>query len=313
MSEAITRAEGVLACAGMSTGYVVAAFLAELDATEKTRTTYERALRQYASWMEHEGVTLDHATVATVQAYKRCLVASKSTNTTRTYLVAVRSLHRWIHERTGYPDVAKGVKGPKRSAAQAKDALSVTQAKDLLAAPAEGETAKRDKAMVALMMLRGLRTVEIVRADVGDLRQMAGKAVLYVQGKGHADKDDFVVLDGEAERLLRDYLRTRGHVELDAPLFAATGNRNRGGRMTTRSVSRIAKEAMREQGLDSPRLTAHSLRHTAVTLSLVAGATVQEAQAMARHASVSTTMVYAHNLDKLDGRAESALDELLAS
>jgi integrase len=83
--------------------------------------------------------------------------------------------------------------------------------------------------------------------------------------------------------------------------------------MTTRAVSRIAKEAMRVQGIDSPHITAHSLRHTAVTLSLVGGATVQEAQSMARHANISTTMVYAHNLEKMEAKAENAIDRLLAT
>ena len=88
--------------------------------------------------------------------------------------------------------------------------------------------------------------------------------------------------------------------------------RNRGGRMTTRSISRIAKQAMREQGIDSPRLTAHSMRHTAVTLALLGGATVQETQAMARHASVTTTMRYAHNLDRAEAKAEHSVDAVLA-
>ena len=292
---------------------VVAAYLAELDASEKTRTTYARALRQYMAWLNAEGVALDHTTRAHVMAYKRHLEDTKSANTCNAYLVAVRGLHTWLNAKTGYPNVAEGVRGLKRRAQTSKDALTITQARDLLAAPAEGEQALRDRAMVCLMLRRGLRTIEISRADVGDLRQVAGRAVLYVQGKGHASKDDFIVLGAECERAISDYLKTRGRLNDSHPLFAATGNRNRGGRMTTRAISRIAKEAMRAQGIDSPHITAHSLRHTAVTLSLVGGATVQEAQAMARHANVSTTLIYAHNLERMEARAESAIDALLAS
>lgn len=292
---------------------VLDAYLAELDGTEKTRATYERALRQYLAWLDEQGVTLDHTTRAHVMAYKHHLEETKKANTCASYLVAIRSLYTWLNARTGYPNVAEGVKSPKRKAQTGKDALTLTQARDLLNAPAEGEQELRDRAMVALMLRRGLRTVEVVRADVGDLRQIGGEAVLFVQGKGHADKDDFVVLGEATERAIRDYLKARGKAEDSAPLFAATGNRNKGGRMTTRSVSRIAKEAMKEQGIDSPHITAHSLRHTAVTLSLVGGATVQEAQSMARHANISTTMVYAHNLEKMEAKAENAIDRLLAT
>lgn len=291
---------------------VLDAYLAELDGTEKTRATYGRALRQYLAWLDEQGVALDHTTRAHVMAYKHHLEDTRSANTCATYLVAVRNLYAWLNAKTGYPDVAQGVKNPKRSEHTSKDALTLTQARDLLTAPAEGERELRDAAMVTLMLRRGLRTIEVARANVGDLRQLCGKAVLYVQGKGHSDKDDFVVLGEATERAIRAYLKERGPVEDEAPLFAATGNRNRGGRMTTRAISRVAKDAMRSNGIDSPHITAHSLRHTAVTLSLVGGATVQEAQAMARHANISTTMVYAHNLEKMDARAESAIDVLLA-
>lgn len=295
---------------------VVAAYLADLDAVEKTRTTYARALRQYVAWLGAEGIALERTTRADVLAYKRHLEYTKSANTTNAYLVAVRGLYSWLSARAGYPNVADGVKGLRRSAQTGRDALTLAQARALLAAPTEGVKGLRDRAMVSLMLRRGLRTVEVVRADVADLRQVGGMGVLYVQGKGHATKDDFVVLGAECERAISSYLAARrdtgGDVTGGAPLFAATGHRNGGGRMTTRAVSRIAKDAMRACGIDSPHITAHSLRHTAVTLSLVGGATVQEAQAMARHADISTTLVYAHNLERLDARAEAAIDALLA-
>lgn len=83
--------------------------------------------------------------------------------------------------------------------------------------------------------------------------------------------------------------------------------------MTTRSVSRIVKDALRDEGISSARLTAHSLRHTAVTFALLGGASVQQAQAMARHASISTTMIYAHNLDRMAAGAEHSVDAYLSA
>ena len=60
------------------------------------------------------------------------------------------------------------------------------------------------------------------------------------------------------------------------------------------------------------RLTAHSLRHTASTLSLQGGATIQEAQALGRHASIDTTMLYAHNIERIAQAPERKIAELLA-
>ena len=295
---------------------VMAAYLAELDGTEKTRATYARALRQYAGWLDAQGIALEQTTRAHVLAYKQDLESSKKASTVNLYLVAVRGLYAWLNGKTGYPNIAQDIKGVRKATQSSKDALTVTQAKDLLNAPAEGELGLRDAAMISLMLRRGLRTVEVSRADVGDLRQVGGKAVLYVQGKGHAAKDDFVVIEGETEQAIRSYLKARkdagGDLAQDAPLFAGIGNRSHGQRMTTRAISRIAKEAMRGIGIDSPHVTAHSLRHSAVTFALMGGATVQDAQQMARHANVSTTMVYVHSLNKLEAKAEGALDLLLA-
>ena len=61
-----------------------------------------------------------------------------------------------------------------------------------------------------------------------------------------------------------------------APLFGSIAHRNSGERMTTRSISRTAKERLIAVGLDSDRLTAHSLRHTAATLNLLNGGKAPE-------------------------------------
>ena len=67
--------------------------------------------------------------------------------------------------------------------------------------------------------------------------------------------------------------------------------------MTTRSISGICKAAMVEAGYNSSRLTAHSLRHTGVTLALLNGETLEQAQKFARHSQISTTMIYNHAID----------------
>jgi integrase/recombinase XerD len=309
MTDAITTTSKTTITA---TADIWEAFLAECDATPKTVDTYRHALRCFRRWLDAEGLEPLEVTRDAVLAYKRDLAGTKSAATVNAYLTAVRAFYRWTEAKRVYPNVAAGVKGVKVSRASAKDALTPAQAVRVLQPAGDGLEALRDYAMVNLMLRRGLRTVEVSRANVGDIRQTGGKAVLYVQGKGYADKGEIVVLSDDVLSPIHAYLAARGPVSDSDPLFAGVGNRNKGGRMTTRSVSRIAKDAMTDAGVCSPRLTAHSLRHTAVTFALMAGATVQEAQAMARHSDISTTMVYAHNLDRLKGSAETAVDALLA-
>ena len=74
--------------------------------------------------------------------------------------------------------------------------------------------------------------------------------------------------------------------------------------MTTRSVSRVAKDHLIEVGLESDRLTAHSLRHTAATLNLLNGATVEETQQLLGHANINTTLIYSHALERAKNNSE---------
>ncbi len=53
-----------------------------------------------------------------------------------------------------------------------------------------------------------IRTVEVFRGQVEDLRQEGGEAMLWIQGKGRDTKDDFVLLVEETLKPLREYLST---------------------------------------------------------------------------------------------------------
>ncbi len=294
-----------------TTAGVYERYLANLDATDKTRRTYAAALRSWASYLESARVGELQATREDVLSYRDMLKATRSSSTVNAYMTALRSFYSWLEAIRACPNVAAGVHGVRVGRTNAKDALTREQARALVEEPANTLKELRDRAIVTLMISRGLRTIEIVRADVADVRQVAGEAVLFVQGKGYADKGAFVKLNEPVLCAIRDYLDARGPVDPADPLFCATGNRNGGGRMTTRSVSRIAKEALERHGLSSARLTAHSMRHTAVTLALKGGATIQETAQMARHASISTTEIYAHNLERMANAAEDKVDAYL--
>lgn len=313
--QTITTTGGTDLTATANDETIVRAWLEAMDASDKTRETYRRSIRRWLAWLESNGLAVLQADRRAVLAYKRELEATAKPATVNAYLTAVRQLHAWLEAEGIMPNVAATVKGCKRSQRSAKDALTLDQAREILADKPDAQDleALRDFAMLSLMCRRGLRTVEVCRANIGDVRQVAGQAVLYVQGKGYADKGEFVVLNEAVLKPLYAYLEARGERDPEAPLFAGIGNRNKGGRMTTRSVSRIVKATLAKHGIAAASLTAHSLRHTAVTLALIGGAPLQEVQAMARHRSINTTMIYAHNLRRMDAGAEHAVDRVLSA
>ncbi|MBQ2675341.1 MAG: tyrosine-type recombinase/integrase [Prevotella sp.] len=229
-------------------------------------------------------------------------------STVALYLSAIRRFFSWTESEGLYPNITAGVKSPKQDKGHKKDALSGGQIKSCLEgidrATVQG---KRDYAMFLLMSVCGLRTCEVARANVEDIRQVQGVDCLFVQGKGRSDKKEFVKLCPEVAGAIRDYLDARGPVEDSAPLFASCSRRNRGGRLTTRTISSVAKRAMVKAGYASTRLTAHSLRHSAATLALQAGMSLEEVSEFLRHSSIAVTMIYVHSVNRLKSQCESAV------
>ena len=68
---------------------------------------------------------------------------------------------------------------------------------------------------------------------------------------------------------------------------------------------------MQTIGLDNERLTAHFLRHTAATLNLLNGGTLEETQHLLRHSSITTTQIYSHALTWADRKSESRIADAI--
>ena len=286
-------------------------FVKMIDATPNTVRTYSISLRQWFKYLQDNNV--NHPTVDTVFQYREYLRASgKKETTVQNYIIAVKQFFKWTDMRGIYPNVAQYVKGGKIGKNFKKDYLTSKQAKKVLESidrtSIEG---KRNYAMLALMLTTGLRTIEVVRANAEDMQAAGDNTVLYVQGKGHHDKDDLVRVPEHVEAAIREYLSARKCEDFTQPLFTSTSNRNKNGRMTTRSIRGIVKKIFRGVGLDSPRLTAHSTRHTAATLSLLNGATAIETQHLLRHKNLQTTEIYAHNIDQAKNPASQDVENAL--
>lgn len=282
-----------------------------LDSSPKTVETYTRALRQLFSYFSLNGIT--QPTRADILAFRDELKASGHKPTTvQSYITATKIFFSWTEQEGLYPNVADHLKGAKLDREHKKDYLTSRQVKEVLAGVDRStEQGLRDYAMLFLMVTGGLRTIEVSRANIGDLRTLGDNSVLYVQGKGREEKTDYIKLSAPAEQAIRAYLKARGEKDEEAPLFSSTSNNNRGARLTTRSVSGIVKTRLQQAGYDSEKLTAHSLRHTAVTLSLLAGKDITEVQQFARHANIATTMIYNHALDKAKNGCSEAITQAI--
>lgn len=312
MDEIVKHETGLTAPGGANN--LIELFLKSHRVKEQSRGTYGRYLRMFAGWAKKQPKPAGgFYTRESIEAYVDHLAArGLKPATISNALGAVRCFFTWAESMGYYPNIAKGVKGPKRSRNHKKDAMTPDQARALLAGIDRGTMdGARDFAIINLMIRAGLRTVEIIRANIEDIGTRDGVEVLRIQGKGKDEKDDIAVLTPAISAPVRDYLARRGSAPNDAPLFASHGPNNNGGRITTRTIRRSFKIYKGKAGIISNRITAHSCRHTAVTLFLKSGGTIQAAQVLARHADINTTLIYAHNLDRIKSAPEYQIDAYL--
>ncbi|MGF3072257.1 tyrosine-type recombinase/integrase [Facklamia sp. P13069] len=286
-------------------------FINYIDASENTIKTYTRAIKQFIKFMYDNGVTQPKR--EDILRYRQTLLEDgKKASTIQNYIIAIRQLFNFTEAKGLYPNIAKGVKGAKISKSHKKDYLTSKQAGSVLnRINTDDLKGLRDYAIVALMLTGGLRTIEVSRANIEDMRAVGDSTALYIQGKGRDDRTEYIKVIAEVEEAIRAYLSARGQTDFKAPLFASTSNNNAGERMTTRSISGIVKTALVDAGFNNDRLTAHSLRHTAGTLNLLNGGTLEETQQLLRHQNIGTTMIYLHHLEREKNNSEARIGKAI--
>ncbi len=293
-------------------------FLSTLDTKQITKDTYRKALRVFEIWIRDKGYlqpTREH-----ILEYKDYLkdksivdtagdVKQLSPLTVTAYLTALRRFFAFLEAEKLYPNVARDIKGLKRPQGFLKESLTKDEALRLLEGiKKDSINDLRDYAMINLMLRTGLRTIEVSRVLIGDIGRETGETVLRVWGKGRDSKDDFVILTDKAYEPVLNYLQARGQTKLSEPIFSSNSNRNMAEALTTRSIRRIIENRLKAVGLKTPKVTAHSLRHTAGTIALLNGADLLGVKEMLRHSNINTTMIYTHNLNRLSKGAEKFIE-----
>lgn len=294
-------------------GSLIERFIRFAGVSEKSASTYKTALRQLAKYFAANAITAP--TREDLEMWRDGLIADeKSPATVQLYLTSCKLFFKWTAQENLYPNIADNMKAKvKINHEHKKDALSAAQAGNLIKnvqcisakkQKRNGLLEKRARAILAVMASCALRCIEVSRLDVADMIHEFGRTYLLVQGKGHSMKDAKVLLPAQVEALIRDYLQARGNVADNQPLFTSTANRNRGSRLSTQTISKMVKAQLRAAGLNTPRLTAHSLRHTAATTMILAGCDLTQVQQVLRHVSIVTTQIYNNAVERMKNTAE---------
>lgn len=281
-----------------STNDLIEQFLADAQIRENSKIRYRKSLKEYFKWIDKNNIELKNVTLTELLQYKADLETTTSIRsgtklsgfTVGAYLMAVKVFYNWGESKGLMFNPGKALKSPKREKKFKRKPLTVGEANKLLD---YFETqSMRDFAIVNLMLLGGLRTIEVARINVGDIKDNAGVRVLYVQGKGKSEADNYIKLVDSAFFPIKKYILSRKDANGDSPLFVSEGITNSNGRLIPGTISELVKAGLRAIGMDHPQWTAHSLRHTAFTTATDLGASIESIRDMARHSSTTPTEGY---------------------
>lgn len=295
-------------------------------ASENTNKTYRNSLRQLVKYFAANRIT-EPSEDAINSFINNLRAAKKSDSTLRLYTTTTKLYFAWLERRGVCKNCAADVRlSIKKSPTHKKRALTNEQAKSLLKAViGDSLIARRDRCIIALALQTGVRTVEISRANVGDLRDDGcGGFFFGVTGKGRTAADAEVRIAPQVADMIRSYLELRGNVGADEPLFISTSRNNSwtknkyGVRLSEQSVGKLIKREMINVGIrskdknkDDKRITPHSTRHYAITQALRNKIDIRDVSQMARHSSLSITLIYAHDISVENRRAELSVAESL--
>lgn len=300
MNTTLATSGGLSSCAiPQSLEEYLSPFLA-VQSAQKTRTDYRSEIVLFERWI---GKSVDEITPLNLIAYRQHLEA-KGLKTITIYkkLSVLRSFFAFFSQTFNRPNPALPLRLPKITDESSKAVLSLQEAMRLLSVINPSTTlGKRDRAIVGLMLVCGLRSCEVSRANVGDIHEIEGYKVLKVRGKGSKLAD--CKLRTDVYDAIQAYLAMRGGVQADDPLFLSIGNFAK-GRLCTQGVQLRVRQYFKLAGIDKPNLGSHSLRHTCATLCLSVGkADLLQVQRLLRHASPTTTQHYLRSLDWLKDNA----------
>ncbi len=268
--------------------------------SEKTKKDYWQEIQLFASFVRKP---VQQVTPLDIIEYRRMLEA-KNLKIATVYkrLSVLRSFFTFISQTWQIPNPALPVRLPKMVDESSRAVLSLQEAMRFLSViDPSTPLGRRDRAICALLLICGLRTCEVSRANVEDMHEIEGFKVLRVHGKGNKDAD--CKLREDIFGAIQSHMEARGETKPGDPIFLATGNLGR-GRLTAQAIQVRVKHYFRKAGINKAQLTVHSLRHSCATLCLTVGkADLLSVQRLLRHGNIQTTLRYLKSIDHLRDNA----------
>lgn len=291
---------GLIADAGDDAAKRFLEFFAATIRNRNTRVAYAHATCRFLAWCEYRGISrLQDIEPMHVAGYLETHAGTAPT--VKQHLAAIRSLFDWLvvgHVLRLNP--AHAVRGPKHVVDRGKTpVLTAEQARVLLdsipLAKDNGDlllAGLRDRALIGVMVYSFARVSAATSMRVEDYYQDGKRWWFRFHEKG--GKLHMVPAHRNAEKYLDEYLAAAPAIASDKRrrLFRTmVGKRMTANAMTRNDALRMIKR--RAEAAALPDTTCcHTFRATGITTFLLNKGTVENAQAIAAHASPRTTKLY---------------------
>ena len=277
--------------------------------TDRTKIAYAQQWRSFAQWCAAHGLASLPAEPATMAMYlsDRADEGRKVSTLAQACAAIVRA-----HKMAGFPtpytdavrDVMHGIRRLRGAPPVAKDALHPADMRALLSGIPDDLRGARDRALLLVGFLAGLRRSELVGLHVHHIRWTPEGFAIRLFGT----KDD-VALQGRevpvaagddpalcAAHALRTWLE---HARIvDGPIFRSVHRYGRhiGRVLNGKDVARIVQQRAADAGLEID-VGGHSLRAGFVTSAHLNGATLPDIVKVTGHKSYNTAMRYIRKAD----------------
>jgi site-specific recombinase XerD len=294
----------LVVAAGERAGVRFLEFFASAIRNPHTRRAYARAVGEFLTWCADAGVSSITAVQPLhVAGWIELQTQRHSAPTVKQRLAAIRHLFDWLVTGQVVPvNPAASVRGPSHSVRQGKTpVLAASEARQLLdSIDVTTPVGLRDRALIGLMVFSFARIGAALAMRVDDVYEQHRR--LWVRLREKRGKRHEMPCHHTLDAYLHAYLDGTGiGGDAKGPLFRTI---QRGtGRLSTTPLPQANAYAMVQRRASAAGIgTAignHTFRATGITAYLKNGGTLENAAAMANHASTRTTQLYDRRHDEI--------------
>ncbi len=284
------------------------------DATRDTVIAYRREVGAWVQWCERNGIETLHATKNEVELFRESLKNRGIAVTTRQFKLSIirRFYDAAIRHDLIQKNPASGVRAGKNLTAPEDKIKSLELgglSKLIGAIPGDTLMGARDRAIVALMALHGLRRIEVHRLNHEDLHNVEnGEPFLEVEGKGSKKRRVYLRADTLAVLQTYSHAKFAAQMPSSGSFFVGHGNNGRGNRLSRQALNGIVDKHLNSAALKKSGVSCHALRHTFGTLSVAGGAKIEHLRDAMGHSKIDTTSIYVRAVEKAKNNPSNYID-----